>query len=82
MNEMAKSKDGQGHEFRTAGGESSEIIRTPDVNIALYATIDDLERKEMTIKSIPSRLAEPHPDIRIYADLCSCVFASKAKGGS
>jgi hypothetical protein len=82
MNEMAKSKDGQGHEFRTAGGESSEIIRTPDINIALYASIDDLQRKEMTIKSIPSRLAEPHPDIRIYADLCSCVFASKAKGGT
>lgn len=81
MNEMAKSKDGQGHEFRTAGGESSEIIRTPDINIALYASIDDLQRKEMTIKSIPSRLAEPHPDIKIYADLCSCVFASKAKKG-
>ena len=78
MNEMAKSKDGQEHEFRTAGGESSEIIRTPDINIALYASIDDLQRKEMTIKSIPSRLAEPYPDVKIYADLCSCVFASKA----
>lgn len=76
MNEMAKSKDGASHEVRTAGGESSEIIRTPDINIALYASTEDLIRKEMTIMSIPSRLAEPFPDIKIYADLCSCVFSS------
>ena len=51
MNEMAKSKEGQAHEVRTAGGESSEIIRTPDINIALYASTEDLIRKEMTIMS-------------------------------
>lgn len=76
MNEMSKSKDGQQHEVRTAGGESSEIIRTPDINIALYATTEDLIRKEMTIMSVPSRLCEPFPDAHIYADLCSCVFSS------
>lgn len=76
MNEMARSKDGQQHEVRTAGGESSEIIRTPDINIALYATTEDLIRKEMTIMSVPSRLSEPFPDVHIYADLCSCVFSS------
>ena len=76
MKEMAKSKDGQQHEVRAAGGESSEIIRTPDINIALYASIEDLIRKEMTIMSVPSRLAEPFPDINIYCDLCSCVFSS------
>ena len=76
MDEMANSKDGKVHELRTFGGESSEVIRTPDVNIALYASIEDLIRKKMTIMSIPSRLAEPFPDIEIYADLCSCVFSS------
>lgn len=76
MNEMARSKDGQSHEVRTAGGESAEIIRTPDINIALYANTEDLIRKEMKIMSVPSRLAEPFPDIKIYADLCSCVFSS------
>ena len=73
---MAKSKDGQQHEFRTSGGESSEIIRTPDINIALYATAEDLMRKEMTIISVPSRLAAPCPPIKIYCDLKSCVFSS------
>jgi len=76
MTEMAKSKEGQQHEIRAAGGESSEIIRTPDINIALYATVEDLIRKKMTIMSIPSRLAEPFPDIEIYADLCTCLFSS------
>ena len=76
MKELASSKEGQQHEVRAAGGESSEIVRTPDVNIALYATADDLARKEMTIMSVPSRVAIPFPDTKIYADLCSCVFAS------
>lgn len=76
MDEMAKAKDGQAHEVRTAGGESSEIVRTPDINIALYASTEDLIRKEMSIMSIPSRLCEPFPTFKIYADLCSCVFSS------
>ena len=76
MKEMANSREGQAHEVRTAGGESSEIIRTPDINIALYASTEDLIRHEMTIMSVPSRLAEPFPDIKIYVDLCSCVFSS------
>lgn len=76
MNEMAKSRDGQNHEVRTAGGESSEIIRTPDINIALYASTEDLMRRKMTIMSVPSRLAEPFPNVEIYCDLCSCVFSS------
>ena len=76
MNELAKSKGGGGHEVRTAGGESSEIVRTPDINIALYASTDDLIRHKMTIMSVPSRLSQPFPDIDIYADLCSSVFSS------
>ena len=76
MTEMAKSKEGQTHEVRAAGGESSEIIRTPDINLALYASTEDLLRKEMVLMSVPSRMCEPFPDIPLYADLCSCVFSS------
>jgi hypothetical protein len=79
MKEMAHSREGASHEVRTAGGESSEIIRTPDVNIALYASTEDLIRKEMKIVSVPSRLCEPFPDIKLYVDLCSCVFSSMNK---
>ena len=76
MNEMAKSQDGDTHEVRTAGGESSEIIRTPDINIALYATAEDLMAHTMKILSVPSRLAQPFPPFDIYCDLGVCQFSS------
>ena len=75
MHEMASSK-ADNPEVRTAGGESAEVIRTPDVNIVLYASIDDLQRKAMTIMSAPSRMSMAFKPIPIMADLCSCVFAS------
>ena len=76
IKELAHSKDGKSPETRTAGGESSEVIRAVDINIALYASIDDLQRKEMTVMSIPSRLSVSFPSFKIYADLGSCVFSS------
>lgn len=76
MNELAKAKDGASHEVRTAGGESSEIIRTPDINIALYASIDDLMNNHMKILSVPSRMASPFPAFDIRCDLGVCMFSS------
>lgn len=76
LREMSSTKEGTSHETRVAGGESSEIVRTPDVNIALYASTEDLQRGEMTIMSIPSRMSEPFPNIRIGVNLGTCVFSS------
>lgn len=76
MKEMASSKDGQSHEVRTAGGESSEIIRTPDYNLALYASPEDLIHHKMTLMSVPSRMSSPFPPIDIYIDLGVCEFCS------
>lgn len=76
MNEMAKSKDGSSHELRTSGGETSEVVRTPDINIALYGSIEDIRAGSMRILSIPSRLCSPFPDFDIYCNLGTCQFAS------
>lgn len=76
MNEMAKSKEGTQHELRTAGGETSEVIRTPDINIALYGSIEDIRNGTMKILSIPSRLCQPFENFDIYCDLAVCRFAS------
>lgn len=76
IKEMGHSKDGKAPETRTSGGESSEVIRSSDINIALYASLDDLHNRSMTIMSIPSRLSAAFPAFEIYADLCSCVFSS------
>ena len=78
MSEMSKSKDGATHEVRTAGGESSEIVRTPDVNIALYATAEDLASNTMKLLSVPSRMSKPFPTTDIYCDLGICKFMDLA----
>lgn len=76
MNEMANSRDSDSHETRTAGGESSEVIRTPDVNIALYGSIDDIRAGSMRILSVPSRMSAPFPSFDIYCNLGVSLFAS------
>lgn len=76
MDEMARSKEGGSHELRVAGGETSEVVRTPDINIALYGSIEDIRAGSMKILSIPSRLCQPFPDFDIYCDLGVCQFAS------
>ena len=76
IKEMSSYKGEKSPETRTSGGESSEVIRSSDVNIALYASVDDLTRGEMTVMSIPSRIGRSFPSFKIYADLCSCVFSS------
>ena len=74
--ELSKSSGSSNVETRTGGGESAEVVRTPDVNIALYASIDDLMKNHMQILSIPSRDCQPFPPIDIYCDLAVCMFAS------
>jgi replicative DNA helicase len=76
INECAKSKDGAVKELRTAGAESSEVVRTPDVNIALYSSTDDLINNSMKIMSIPSRYMSAFPAFEIYCDLSRSLFAS------
>lgn len=74
---MVATKGSEGNfELRTSGGESSEVIRTPDVNIALYASAEDLMHKQMKLMSIPSRTSSPFPAFDIYADLGGVNFAS------
>lgn len=76
MKELSKSKDVGNVEVRTGGGESSEIVRTPDVNIALYASAEDLINHTMKILSVPSRMSAPFPSFDIYCDLGVCQFVS------
>jgi len=76
INELAQSKNGRGGDTRVAGGESSEIVRTPDINIALYSTVEDLEAGYMQCLSIPSRMASPFKTFGMYCDLATCFFMS------
>lgn len=61
---------------RTLGGESAEIVRTPDYNIALYGTPEDIRNGHMKLLSIPSREAQPFPDQSIGVALGYCYYYS------
>ena len=61
-------------ELRDAAGESYEVIKTPDVNLALYATVEDLRQGSMKILSIPSRNIAPFEPIDLACDMGSCSF--------
>jgi KaiC/GvpD/RAD55 family RecA-like ATPase len=63
-------------ELRSAAGESYEVIKTPDVNLALYGSIEDMASGRMKLLSVPSRNIAPFPAIDLYVDAGSCTFSS------
>jgi archaellum biogenesis ATPase FlaH len=71
-----KEEDFISKEMRDIGGESAEVIRTPDVNLALYASQNDLRDGFMKLLSVPSRNSKPFDPINMYTELGSCTFAS------
>ena len=66
-------------ELRDAAGETYEVIKTPDVNLALYASVADLRNGDMKILSIPSRTSSTFDPIDLYVDLGSSTFMSVDK---
>lgn len=61
-------------ELRDTGGESSEVVRTPSVLMALYADTQGLRDNTLKLLSIPSRNSAPFPPIDLYADFAVCNF--------
>lgn len=61
-------------ELRDAAGESYEVIKTPDVNLALHATPDELRQGRIKLLSMPSRNHAPFNPIIMNCALGSCTF--------
>lgn len=61
-------------ELRDAGGESSEVIRTPSVLFLLYGTTQMIQENSLKLLSIPSRNNKPFDPIDLYADFATCYF--------
>lgn len=76
MKQEAVKELSQGKESdtRVMGGESSEVVRTVDYNIALYGTPEDIKNNTVTIKSIPSREAQPFADLQVGIQLGYSYF--------
>lgn len=75
FDEIVKSSS-SGFDMRTAGGGSAEVLRTPDVTFALWATTTDLINNKMKILSMPCRLNRAFPEIDVLVDLGVCEFVS------
>lgn len=61
-------------DLRTAGGLSYEVVKTPDLNMALVATKADIARCYARLVHVPSRVA-PFPLTELQLDLGSSTFA-------
>lgn len=61
-------------ELRDAGGETSEVIRTPSVLMLLYADTQSIRNNEMRIISIPSRNSAPFPTVHLTTRFDTCSF--------
>lgn len=76
FNDMVKKTSTDSADLRTAAGGSSEVLRTPDVLWALWATVDDIRNNSMKIISLPSRMNVAFPNFNVRIDLATCQFIS------
>ena len=76
FDEMMRKSSLDGVDLRTAGGGSSEVLRSPDVIFALWSTVDDLRNNSMKIISMPCRMNKAFPNIDLVIDLGTCSFIS------
>ena len=79
INDLLSKSDTTGSDMRTAGGTSSEVFRTPDVILTLWASTQDLANNTMKILSTPARMSKAFPDIECVTDLGTCQFISVKK---
>ena len=74
--DLIAKKDTGDADMRASGGGSAEVLRTPDVIFALWATTQDLLNNSMKILSMPCRFNKPFPEIPVHMDLGVCQFVS------
>lgn len=79
VDKLMEAKDPTTVELRTAGGGSSESIRTPDILFALCATTQDIIEHKLTLIPLPSRLEAPvKKKIEVNVDFGVCRFKSSS----
>lgn len=66
--------DGKSVDLRTSGGGSYETIKTPDVNIGLYAKDEELQLGRLQVLHIPSRTGKYFKPFYMVGNIGSCSF--------
>lgn len=77
FNKLVETKDTSNMDMRASGAKSSEVVRTPDIILAIWASTQDLANGSMKILSMPSRYAKPFPEINLNVDLGPCIFIER-----
>ena len=73
---LASSNDTSNVDMRASGGGSAETIRTPDYNIAMWASTQDLMNNVVKFLSMPCRMNAAFPEVKAHMDLSVCQFIS------
>ena len=76
QNSLRELDKGNLSDLRTSGGESSEVIRSVDTVISMYASTEDIRSGRVTFLSIPARFSVPFETFTCFADLGTCDFIS------
>lgn len=76
VKDMLKLNDVSKADTRVMGGGSSEMVRTTDYLISLWATTEDIKNHKMTILPSTARFSSVSDKIDLYVDGASCLFSS------
>lgn len=79
INDLLSRSDTGSADMRTSGGTSSEVFRTPDVILTLWASTQDLANNTLKILSTPARMSKTFPEIECVTELGTCQFISVNK---
>lgn len=75
LDELAKNPDNLADaELRDAGGESAEVIRTPDANVLIFATMQEIKRGKLQLVGLPSRNFQGFDPVKLHAHAGVCSF--------
>ena len=80
VKDMLKSDDVSKMDTRVMGGGSSEIVRTTDFLIPLFATTEDIANNRVSILPTTTRFAGVTNKVELYVDGASCLFSSIKEG--
>lgn len=66
-------------ETRDIAGASYEVIKTPDVNMALVGSVEDIKKGHLKLVSCPSRNTAPFEPVDLSVDFKCCNFVEIQK---
>ena len=61
-------------ETRDIAGASYEVVKTPDINIALVGSVEDINMGHLKLVSMPSRNSAPFAPVDLSVDFGASNF--------